>query len=189
MISFSIGVTFVCGTLRLVKLSIKLHMIFILTYENHNMIKDDFSPFQVWSLFNMYQHHTKYYTSRDLLITCCDSALAEINENEIDAELGVLTKDHEFIKRKYTHPSLIDLEPDNDDQFQISNRGIVWVRKNISKIEDACKMNKIKQNIIDQQEQELQTDLNEKGLSLKETILKCGIKNIAPIISLLDSLV
>lgn len=137
---------------------------------------DTLTPFQLWSLFTMFQSENIYFTARSLMSSCCDSAMLSLNIDNADSELEYLTND------------AIDLVDISDGTYyRISNRGIGWVRQNIAKINLACKNGDIPDKIINKQDQPLLQKLRERSPDLSKTLLSCGIKNIGPIISLFDN--
>ena len=142
---------------------------------DQKMNEKSLSPFQTWCLFLMFENHSQLFTSKDLLMKCCDSALVQLDPNKVHDELNYLSKEARLVST-------------SGGAYSISTMGIIWVRKNIANIVDACKNDKIKQDVIQQQDSGLITCLENKTLDLSKSIVHFAIKNIGPIISLMDSL-
>ena len=140
------------------------------------MNKNTLTPFQMWCVFLMFKNNPISYAPKELLMECCDSAISQLDPNHIDDELNYLSKEARL------------LDELSNERYVISNEGIVVVRQKITNIIDACKNNKIKKEIIQQQDQALSVSLNNKSPELKEAIVYSAVKNIGPIISLLNSL-
>ena len=134
------------------------------------------TPFQNWCLFLMFDNNINSYTSKDLQTEYPDTTISQSDPNHFVDEL-----DHLVIKKLLNKST-------KQKKYQISGDGLKWIKLNISNIINANKNDKIKQDIIQQQEQKLIVKFKNKSSDLDNVIVRSAIKNIGPIISLLDSL-
>ena len=134
----------------------------------------DLSPFHLWSLYKMFKTPKKGYTAEDLLLECCDSAMSVLDPSQTDNEIERLQQSV-FVK----FDGFVNV-------FTLSNSGIVYIRRNLAKIQNACNQNKIPSSVIEKQNGQLQQAINNQG-DLKELIVTNAVKNIAPIIELQNS--
>lgn len=141
------------------------------------------TPFQLWTLFLLYKNSSNRYTVRDLLLECCDSAMKTLSTGKAaDAEISSLRSAGYIVGMPLTHP--LD---DNPTVYQISNHGILYVRKNLSSIQDACNRGAIPEPVISAQDGEVAEALRAKSPSIANTIVDCAVKNIGCIPALLEA--
>lgn len=134
----------------------------------------DYTKFQTWVLFITFGNNGRLYTSRDLLFQCCDSAIRDLKEEHIGIELKELVES-----------GLLDTNPNQDPQsYQISDSGILYMRKVLSEIQEQIKLHRIPEYIVKNQDDEMQTSIGQ-GEVIRDTIVKSGIKNIGPILEII----
>ena len=141
------------------------------------------TPFQLWTLFLLYKNSSARYTVRDLLLECCDSAMKTLSTGKAaDAEISSLQSAGYIIGMPLTH--LLD---DNPAVYEISNHGILYVRKNLASIQDACNKGAIPEPVISAQDGEVAEALRTKGPNIANAIVDCAVKNIGHIPMLLEA--
>lgn len=141
------------------------------------------TPFQLWTLFLMFDNPSRRYTRRDLLLSCCDSAIKTLSTKTVDDDLSSLRS-----ARYIEGNSFADIIND-DTKYRISDEGILYVRKNLSRIQDACNKGAVPEPIISAQNDEIAGALRAKSPSLSELIVKHGIQNISNILKLFEACV
>lgn len=139
------------------------------------------TPFQLWSLFLMLNNPSQRYTSRNLLLSCCDSAIKTLSAETVEIELSSLQS------AKYIESGFNDMFINGQAAYRISNDGILFVRKNLSFIQDACNKGAIPESVIGAQENEVAEALRANSSNLAKTIIDHGIKNIGNIPMLLEA--
>ncbi|MGY5148419.1 MAG: hypothetical protein ACW9W4_10515 [Candidatus Nitrosopumilus sp. bin_7KS] len=134
------------------------------------------TPFQLWSLFLMFKNPDGEFTQNQLLLQCCDSAMATLDEDQIDSEL-----------QSFESSGYIKNVSHSEPRYQISGGGIIFVRKNMAKIQTACDNVQIHSDIINKQDVSLKTAIRNRE-NLTPMIMECALKNIKPILDLINSL-
>lgn len=140
------------------------------------------TPFQLWTLFTMFEHPSNLYDSKNLLLRCCDSAIMALPEGAEDDELSKL-KSAGYIE----NGPLDSLFDRVSKTYEISNKGIHYVRRNLSNIQEACNQGKVPEQVISAQDDEVAEALRTKSPHLGDLIKKHGIKNIGPILKLIEA--
>ena len=100
------------------------------------------TPFQLWTLFLMFNNPSGQYTRRDLLLSCCDSAITALSTRAVDGDLSRLRS------VKYTDVVGFVSGVTDNTAYRISDEGILYVRQNLSHIQDSCKRGAIPEPII-----------------------------------------
>ena len=146
-------------------------------------MSDSLTPFQLWTLFLLYKNSSVRYTVRDLLLECCDSATKTLSTGKAaDAEISSLQSAGYLVGM-----SFVNLLDENSTEYQISNHGILYVRKNLVSIQDACNKGVIPEPVISAQDSEVAEALQAKSPSIANTILDCAVKNIGHIPMLVEA--
>ena len=141
------------------------------------------TPFQLWTMFLLYKNSSDQYTVRDLLLECCDSAMKALSTGKAaDAEISSL-RSAGYVTGGPLNPVLAK----NLIVYQISNHGILYVRKNLSSIQDACNRGAIPEPVISAQDGEVAKALRAKSPSIANTIVDCAVNNIGHIPALLEA--
>ena len=141
------------------------------------------TPFQLWTLFLLYKNSSDQYTVRDLLLECCDSAMNALSTGRAaDAEISSLQSAGYIVGM----PLVRSLD-ENRTVYQISNHGILYVRKSLASIQDASSKGAIPESVISAQDGEVAEALRAKSLSIANTIVDCAVKNIGHILALLKA--
>lgn len=141
------------------------------------------TPFQLWVLFIMYKNLSSWYTDRELLAKCCNAALRTVSTGaDADAEIFSLQT-----AGYITDNSLDVLLGKEPFMYQISNDGIIFVRKNLLSIQDACSSGAIPEPVINEQNGEIADALHANSSDLQDLILKHGIQGIDVIFKLVQA--
>lgn len=135
------------------------------------------TPFQLWCLFRMYGDPDSKFTTRRLLLECCESSLKTLSEDDTDKQLSDLLSMGYASRKEFRAV---------DSVFWISNNGILYVRKNLAAINNACEQNLISESVINAQDDDVAKALHNKDSDLKNTIINTGIKNIGNIPMLIE---
>ena len=142
------------------------------------------TPFQLWTLFLMFKDTSVGYTSRDLLVKCCDTAIETLSEGDAKTQISGLRS------AGYTVDNTLDaLFTKQPIMHQISDDGILYVRKNLLSIQDACNRDAIPEPVINAQDMEVAEALRSKSSNMAKIILEHGIKNIGGITKLFEACV
>lgn len=140
------------------------------------------TPFQMWTLFTMLEYPSNSYNSKELLLRCCDSAIMALPEGAEDGELSKLES------TGYIEIGPLDSLLDRvSTTYSISNKGIHYVRRNLSSIQEACNQGKVPESVIEAQDDEVAEALRAKSPHLSNLIKEHGIKNIGPILKLIEA--
>ena len=141
------------------------------------------TPFQLWVLFIMYKNLSAWYTDRELLAKCCEAALRTVPTGaDVDAEISSLQT-----AGYITDNSLDALLRKEPFMYQISNDGIIFVRKNLLSVQGACSRKAIPEPIINEQNDEIADALHANSSNLQDLILKYGIQGIDVIFKLIQA--
>lgn len=135
------------------------------------------TPFKLWCLFRMYADPNAKFTTRRLLLECCESSLKTLSEGDADQQLS------DLCSTEYVSTSGLRL---SEPTFWISNNGILYVRKNLGAINTACEQNQLPESVIDAQDDDVARALRDKDPDLKRTIVDAGIRNIGNIPMLME---
>ena len=138
------------------------------------------TPFQLWTLFLMFDNPSGRYTRRDLLLSCCDSAIRALSTKAVDADLSSL------LSAKYMEDRDFDAMITDSAPYRISDEGILYVRQNLSHIQDSCGRGVIPEPIIRAQDTEIADALRSNSPSLQKMIIKHGIQNIGSVFKLFE---
>lgn len=76
------------------------------------------TPFQLWTLFFMFDNPSGQYTRRDLLLTCCNSAIRTLSTKAVDADLSSLHS------AKYIDVAGFVRGVTNNTTYRISDEGV-----------------------------------------------------------------
>ena len=109
------------------------------------------TPFQLWTLFMMLEYPSNLYNSKELLLRCCDSAIMALPEGAEDGELSKL-KSAGYIENGPPDALFGGVST----TYGISNKGIHYVRRNLSSIQEACNQGKVPESVIGAQDDEVQ---------------------------------
>ena len=139
------------------------------------------TPFQLWTLFLMFDNPSKRYTRRDLLLSCCDSAIKALSTKAVDADLSSLHS------AKYIEDDGFIGVITDDTACRISDEGILYVRQNLSYIQDSCGRGAIPEPIIRAQDIEIADALRSNSPSLPKIIIEHGIQNIGSVFKLFEA--
>ena len=128
------------------------------------------TPFQLWCLFCMFRTPDASFGSRALLLDCCDSAIKTLSDGDVDTQLSELH-------------SMGYIEPEGmlPSSFTISNSGILYIRKNLANVHDACMRGLLPDRLVDEQDDNVAESLRNKDPSLKEVLIQAGIRNMGSI--------
>lgn len=139
------------------------------------------TPFQLWTLFLMFNNPSGQYTRRDLLLSCCDSAIRALSTKAVDADLSRL-RSAKYIDIAGFVSGMID-----NAAYRISDEGILYVRQNLSHIQDSCGRGAIPEPIIREQDTEIADALRSNSPSLPKMIIEHGIQNIGNVFKLFEA--
>lgn len=134
------------------------------------------TPFQLWSLFLMYGNHSEQYTIKDLLVMCCDSAIAGLSADTVEREISSL-RTLNYIELGPFRKEM----PAGSTMYRISMKGILFIRKNLALIQDACSRGTIPERVISAQYDEIKDALRNKIKDIGKVIIKYGIQNMGNI--------
>ena len=131
------------------------------------------SNFQAWVLFKLFEDQKREYRLKDLLNQCCDSAIMKLNlnENEWGQEL-----------RELKNSSLISA---NRAGFLISPKGIIYVRQNLTALEQACNDSNVPKDIEYKEDVEIQEALKTKTVTIG-MLIKRALDNVQSVRSLAE---
>ena len=140
------------------------------------------TPFQLWVLFVMYKNLSSWYTDRELLANCCNTALRTLTTGaDVDAEISSLRA------AGYIADNSLDVVLRKEPyMYQISNDGIIFVRKSLLSIQDACGRGTIPESVINEQNDEIADALHSNSSNLQELVLKYGMQGIDVIFKLIQ---
>ena len=139
------------------------------------------TPFQLWTLFLMFDNPSRQYARRDLLLSCCDSAIRALSTKAVDADLSSLRSS------KYIDIAGFVDGNANNKTYRISDEGILYVRQNLSHIQDSCGRGAIPEPTIRAQDTEIAHALRNNSPSLQKMIIKHGIQNIGSVFKLFEA--
>ena len=139
------------------------------------------TPFQLWTMFRLFDNPSGWHTSRDLLLSCCDSAVKTLSSGTINTDLSNL-QSAGYIVRDPPHMTI----PGARIVYQISEDGILYVRQNLAEIQDACDQGTIPEVVISEQDQEIAEAISAKSPNLKNLIVRHGIQNVSNIVKLFE---
>ena len=144
-------------------------------------MNETLTPFQLWTLFLMFDNPSGRYTRRDLLLSCCDSAIRALSTKAVDADLSSLRSS------KYIDIAGFVDGVTNNTTYRISDEGILYVRQNLSYIQDSCRRGTIPESIIRAQDTEIVDALRSNSPSLPKMIIDHGIQNIGNVFKLFEA--
>ena len=136
---------------------------------------DQLTKFQTWILFMLYEVDSKY-TSQQLLRKCCDTAILDLEADNVMRELEEL----ESMNYIYAHQS-----PSMDFVYTIQNNGVLYVKKVCAVINEKNHIIRKQPSVIDKQDEEIKEEINNNKIQLP-TLLRAGVKNIGPIIDIIN---
>lgn len=141
------------------------------------------TPFQLGVLFVMYKNLSTWYTDRELLAKCCGAALRTVSTGaDADAEISSL------LAAGYITDNSLDVLLRNEPfLYQISNDGIIFVRKSLLSIQDACRRGTIPEPVINEQNDKIADALHANSPNLLKLIVKYGIQSIDAIFKLVQA--
>jgi len=141
-------------------------------------LEKEYTKFQTWTLFMTFGNPNTNYSSRDLLLQCCDSAIQEIKEENIEKELNELVSQGLIA-------DITDPMTDTTQSYQISNAGIIYIRKISSEIQKQVELDKIPNHIYEKQDDaDIRAAIEDKTIR-RDTIIKSAIKNVSPILEII----
>ena len=131
------------------------------------------TKFQLWTLFVTFNQPSTSFKTKDLLLQCCDSAIVDLQKENVEKEL------YELTGKGY-------LEDQFDGRYRITEDGILYVRQLHIALCDKVSNNKIPQEVISKQDRNVADEIKNHILNLA-TIISSGIKNIGPIVDLIHA--
>lgn len=131
------------------------------------------SNFQSWVLFQLFNDQNKH-SEKDLLNACCESAIATLDPGGD----GYKQQLHNLVNSKFIGVSL--------GSFFIVGKGIIYVRQNLSAIEQSCNDPRVPDTVEFKGNLDIEKAIRQKKIT-KDMILQYGLENIQLVRNMMEA--